>query len=250
MAYKKHNIVNSQFVHIEQTPASIGYRMLAYFIDFVIIGFYYTGLFTFEKFLSGLSDFDVGVFVLVVILLLPVFYHPIFEQLFNGCSPGKAAVGIRVVTLNGQSVPITSSVLRWLLGFLDFDAGFFGLVVMICNKRNQRLGDLAAGTIVIKEGKYHHAIDHLQIFTSISEKYQPTYPFAAELTWGQVSFINKTAVPRGKSLARGSLRWENIQLLAKKIASINNIEYDPENANSFLLTLVNDYNYYTWHDNV
>ena len=97
---------------------------------------------------SGMGPILIGYFALVW------GYGAFFEGLFNGQTPGKRGVGIRVVS--DQCVPITGAqaVLRNLVGSVDglFPFCFLtGLTSMVLTNKFQRLGDLAAGTMVIVE---------------------------------------------------------------------------------------------------
>lgn len=249
MAYHKHNIVNGQYVHIEQTPASIGHRIGAQLIDTLLIyGYYNIAVIVFGS-ISIVSAWDMT--IVAIVLLIPIFYTPACEQLFHGATIGKRAFHMRVVMQSGEPVTIGASILRAMLCLIDIDFLYAGLLVMFCNKRNMRLGDLAAGTIVIKEStSAHQVINPLRQFTYLSEKYQPTYPFAAELTWGQIDFINHT-MRRTPTAKFAPNQKENIAMLAQKIASKYNITgLTSETYNRFLRTIVADYNYYTWNDTV
>jgi len=73
-----------------------------------------------------------------------------FEVLGNGQTPGKRAVGIRVVSHDGLSINVSQSILRNLIRAIDAAPPFLpGVVSMVLTTRMQRLGDLAAGTIVV-----------------------------------------------------------------------------------------------------
>ncbi len=82
-------------------------------------------------------------------------YYPFFELRNNGQTPGKKAHGIRVIGSNGQKVRLFSSLLRNFLRIADFVPFFFlaGLFSSLMTHRNQRLGDIFAGTVVIREEK-------------------------------------------------------------------------------------------------
>lgn len=81
-------------------------------------------------------------------------YPVAFEVLARGQTPGKRAVGLRVVNLDGTPVVPSASVVRNLLLAADLLPFFYltGVVAMLCNARFQRLGDLAAGTLVVHVG--------------------------------------------------------------------------------------------------
>ncbi len=92
---------------------------------------------------------------LMVLLLFVVTwgYYVFFELVWNGQSPGKRVMGIRVMTTGGQAITLTHSLIRNLVRLVDMlpTSYALGIVVMLLNSRAQRLGDLAAGTVVVKE---------------------------------------------------------------------------------------------------
>jgi uncharacterized RDD family membrane protein YckC len=82
-------------------------------------------------------------------------YFIVFELLWNGQTPGKRLAGIRVVRTDGNPAGLIEIVVRNLVRIVDFlPAGYgIGLIAMFCNRQARRLGDFAAGTLVIKERK-------------------------------------------------------------------------------------------------
>ena len=68
----------------------------------------------------------------------------------------------------------------------------FGLLVVLLNKNNQRLGDLAAGTMVIKEQNYRKIHVSLDEFDYLTQNYHPVYPQSADLSLEQVNVITRT----------------------------------------------------------
>jgi uncharacterized RDD family membrane protein YckC len=80
-------------------------------------------------------------------------YDICFETLASGRTPGKRVVGLRVVTRGGAPVRFMTSAIRNLLRLVDILPGTYlvGIVFIVATGRNQRLGDLAAGTIVVRE---------------------------------------------------------------------------------------------------
>lgn len=77
----------------------------------------------------------------------------VFEITMNGQSLGKRALGLRVIKVHGYPISFSDSVIRNLVRIVDFLPLFYGagLLAMLLNKNWQRLGDLAAGTLVVKE---------------------------------------------------------------------------------------------------
>ena len=142
-------------VAIELTLAGLGSRMAAHLLDWLLRGVVLVAL----MLLSALApaDVDVGgwwVALVTVISFLLVFgYDVLFEVAAGGRTPGKRWTGIRVVDRNGGPVGFVTSVIRNLLRLIDFLPGFYlvGVISVVVSGRNQRLGDLAAGTLVIRE---------------------------------------------------------------------------------------------------
>jgi uncharacterized RDD family membrane protein YckC len=98
--------------------------------------------------------------VLVAWFLLDWFYGGLFETFWNGQTPGKRVMGLRVLTVDGQPINALQAVLRNILRAVDglpampFPVYLVGLVACAMNDRFQRLGDLACGTIVVIETKH------------------------------------------------------------------------------------------------
>lgn len=105
----------------------------------------------------GLPEFR-GIYAAYsVIVYFLVFwgYYPIFEHFFDGQTPGKRKLGLRVVTADGGRVGFAASLARNILRVVDFLPVCFllGIVSILFSERHQRLGDLAAGTIVIRDAE-------------------------------------------------------------------------------------------------
>ncbi len=80
-------------------------------------------------------------------------YFILFEKIWNGQTPGKRMLGIRVVRDGGYPVELVGSIIRNLIRVLEFLVGFYALsaVSMVLSSENKRLGDYAAGTIVVRD---------------------------------------------------------------------------------------------------
>lgn len=80
-------------------------------------------------------------------------YFALFETYWNGQTPGKKFCKIRVIQQSGRQITFFEAMTRNLIRIIDMMPGFYliGVISMVCNRRNQRLGDLAAATIVIHE---------------------------------------------------------------------------------------------------
>lgn len=136
--------------------ASVGSRSVAILIDLLIQG----GALILLSFAAiSVAAVDLG-WVGFSIILLAVFavlfgYPTAFETFWRGRTPGKAAMGLRVVTVEAAPVEFRHAAIRAALGMLDFWASSGGVAVVsaLFTKRAQRLGDLAAGTLVVREGR-------------------------------------------------------------------------------------------------
>ena len=93
--------------------------------------------------------------LLLAMFLLEWFYPVLFEVLNRGATPGKTAMGLAVVEADGRPVGWSASTVRNFLRVADFlpFLYFSGLLSMLATRRFQRLGDLAAGTLVVHRGK-------------------------------------------------------------------------------------------------
>ena len=100
----------------------------------------------------GYVALAIGTLIISVVLL---GYYIFFESIWNGQSPGKRAMRLRVIGINGYPVTPFAVLIRNVLRLIDFLPAYYavGVIAMIANKNARRLGDLAAGTIVIKEGR-------------------------------------------------------------------------------------------------
>jgi uncharacterized RDD family membrane protein YckC len=125
---------------------------------------------------SGLSSlyFLIAVLVLVEFLLF-WGYFVLFETVWHGQTPGKRAGRLRVIRRDGQPVHAGEVMIRNLVRIVDFLPGFYGigLVTMFIDKDARRLGDFAAGTIVVREGEQTHLRD-VQV-SQVAQAAQPAY---------------------------------------------------------------------------
>lgn len=134
-------------IDLEAEPAGLVVRGLAFSIDFFI-----RAIILIILGLALLSAGEAGTgLVLIVWFLLEWFYPVFFEVLRSGQTPGKMKMGLRVVNDDLTPVGWGTSVIRNLLRWADFFPVLYtaGLATMAWSHRSQRLGDLAAGTLVI-----------------------------------------------------------------------------------------------------
>jgi len=134
---------------LEMRPAGVSARFSAYLIDFLI---YFAILFASLIVLSLMGRFGTGIFF-ILFFLIHWFYPVVFELGRSGATPGKRAMGLKVVMDNGLPITPAASITRNLLLVADFMPIFYGFasVSMLLRADGKRLGDLAAGTLVVHQ---------------------------------------------------------------------------------------------------
>ncbi len=146
-------------IHAVQTPEGVDLalrvagpvpRSLAWALDTGLQGGMVAGLYVAVSSLGGSEGLGMGLF-LIGLFGVAWFYPVLFEVTVHGQTPGKRALGLRVLQEDGTPVGWSSSVLRNFLLVADFLPLLYlaGLVSMLIDPSFRRLGDLAAGTIVV-----------------------------------------------------------------------------------------------------
>lgn len=233
-------IITGQFVRINQVPASLGERILARAVDYAILTVYLISTFYIMDTWGLYQHSGLALFFILTFFYLPALcYSLLFEVFNNGQSVGKRLLNIRVVKVDGSTPTLSSYLLRWLLYLFDVNlTGGLGIVIIIVTKNNQRLGDLAAGTMVIKENSYKKIQVSLDEFDYLSKDYRPYFPQAADLSLEQINIISKTLQSTNQE------RPKLIQQLSQKVLNTLSIKRPEMNDEQFLETLVRDYQYY------
>ena len=233
------DIITGRYVSITQTPAGLADRIIGRIIDMVAIVVYLISMtyLILEYISSSLSD--VMLFLMLALAVLPVvFYSFLCETFFHGQSLGKRIMKMRVVKADGSTPGVGDFLLRWMLLMIDLHFSCIGILPIICTRRNQRFGDLAAGTIVIKLQEYKKLHVSLDEFGYARRDYRPVYPEAARLSLGQADVISKTLYGSANFNAEQAAR------LSAKIQTMLGIKPSDGNDVRFLETLLHDYHYY------
>lgn len=150
-------LVTPEAVALDLDLAGLGSRMMAGLVDSAIQGVIVAAV------VFGLGSTDLGsglggtwgvVATLLLTFLVWYAYYPFFEMRWNGRSPGKTVMRMRVIKGDGQPIDLPASLIRNLIRIIDLLPSFYGVgaLVMLVTRRSQRLGDLAAGTVVVREG--------------------------------------------------------------------------------------------------
>jgi len=136
---------------LELRPAGISARCYAFLIDLLVR---LAILYAFE--IAAVATGGIGIaLTIILVFVLEWFYPVIFELSRWGATPGKRALGLRVVMDNGLPVTPAASLTRNLLRAADFLPLFYGFAVvsMLLRRDYKRLGDLAAATLVVYQPK-------------------------------------------------------------------------------------------------
>lgn len=226
-------IQTSQNIAIEQPVASVGERISATAIDYAIfIGYIFL--------IAVISGFiQIPELMAIFMALLP-FYHLFMELAMNGQSWGKKIMKIRVVKIDGTQAGFLSYFLRWIFRLIDigFLFGSVSVLTIILNGKGQRLGDIAAGTTVIrhKDSKVAETL-----YTRLPENFEMSFPEVSKLVAEDlytikevIQFLKKS----GRSMEALKMADHTKSVVQKKMG----IQKDMRSEN-FLFTVLRDYNY-------
>lgn len=234
------NIITGQYVRISQSPASIVSRIAAWIIDLIVIIIYFTGITYLMIKISPNFDNSLVWLAFVMIVYLPTYAYPLLcEVFFNGQSLGKRIMKTRVVKKDGSVPTLGDYVMRWLLFIIDGPSmGCLGIVFILLSKNSQRLGDMAAGTMVIKTNNYVHNRVSLSEFGYVSKDYKPFFPQAADLTLKQADVIKRCLLSEERQ------RIVRISRLALKVRNTLGVSHINMSDEMFLQAVLHDFQYY------
>ena len=159
-------IVTPEAVVLDFETAGVGSRCIAKLIDVII---QLTGLLVVSLILafgvgaSGAGGELATVLIAVTTFLILIGYPVISETLWNGKTVGKSVMGVRAVTREGAPIRFRHASIRGVIGIVEVYAfGFIAVITAALSRTNQRVGDMAGGTIVIRE---RTAVNHAVALT-------------------------------------------------------------------------------------
>ncbi|MDX8569139.1 MULTISPECIES: RDD family protein [Elizabethkingia] len=237
------DINTSQNVNISFDPASIGERILAFIIDNIIKIAYSVIIYIIIAYVFGFKLLKItdqwSLIAIFAIISLPVnLYTLLFESFMEGQTPGKRIMKIKVVKTDGYQASFGDYFMRWFFRIIDI--GIIGIITIVVNKHNKRLGDLAAGTAVITlKSKYN--INHT-ILVNLSQDYIARFPQVIALSDNDMRIIKENYVKAKNTFDQGI-----IKKLAEKIRQTTGITYNTQEITDqqFIAIVIQDYNYYT-----
>ncbi len=223
----------TQNVFIDYPVASVGDRILGYLIDRIILILYTVAIIAAMVSLEA----DMGYLWIIVLAFPWMFYNLLFEIFMDGQSPGKQVMKTKVVRLNGTPPSIGDYLLRWVFGFIDyyFLSGAIAVVFVAMGGKGQRLGDLVAGTSVVKLIEQEE-ITGKQVFVTPDESHVPTFTQVTQLKETDIELIQ-----RALEVNRDLGNIQPVMIATDKIKALLGIQTDLPPV-KFLYTVIKDYN--------
>jgi uncharacterized RDD family membrane protein YckC len=166
-------------------------------------------------------------------------YFIFFEWLMSGQTPGKRVVGIRVIKVGGYSLRFLDVLLRNLMRFVDFLPAFYGvgMVSLVMTGRCQRLGDLVAATLVVRQDPTHS--DDLVMSLPADFAGEPNLPPGrlAAVPSRLIDLAVEFVIQRNQLAAR--YRQQIAVELSNLIATVGGLPFDPtQSAEAYLSAVI------------
>jgi uncharacterized RDD family membrane protein YckC len=226
----------TQNVFIHYPLASVGDRILGYLLDRLILFLYTVALVT--LFIQVKMEV---VWVWMLTLGVPwLFFSLAFEILMDGQTPGKRAMNVKVIRLNGTPATLGDYLLRWIFSLVDFSilSGAIAVIVIAAGGKGQRVGDVVAGTSVVKliQQKEITAND---IFVSPAAEYTPMFTQVIHLNERDIELIQ-----RALEVNRDQGNSQPMMAVTERIKSMLGVQTDLPPV-KFLYTVVKDFQHLT-----
>jgi uncharacterized RDD family membrane protein YckC len=238
-------ITTSQNIDIDYEIAGLGARILARLIDWGVFIVILIAIISLKLTNAAGSKFlTTGIpIVMVIFAIFFVLYDLICEAFFNGQSVGKRIMKIRVISLDGAQPSLGQYLMRWIFRIVDFGITFQvgGLIAAVLTEKNQRIGDMVAGTVLVQTTP-STPFDQVA-FTPISDNYKPMFPEAGRLTNSEVVLIHE--VMRNFKISDNyPLVYNTATRFKQHLNIVSPVGMDDL---TFLQTLITDYNYAAIH---
>lgn len=225
----------AQNVFIDYPVASVADRILAYLLDLLILTLYFIALIA----LISQIKLDEGWLMILLFVVPYLFYSIAFEIFMNGQTPGKRAMNIQVVRIDGSPPTIGNYVVRWLFALIEFQlfSGVIAILTLLITGKGQRLGDVVGGTSVIKLIPQEEVTSR-SVFVHADEAYQPTFSQVIALREQDVELIQQAL-----EVNKTQNNPKPMLMAAERIKNLLGITTDMPTV-KFLYTIIKDYNHY------
>jgi uncharacterized RDD family membrane protein YckC len=232
-------ITTTQNIDLEYDLASVGERIVAWLIDLGIFIAYFILISIMIGF-SGIVYFiDKNPWITIFLSFPFVFYNLLCDIWLNGQTVGKKVMKIKVISLNGEQATIGQYMIRWLFRMIDIYV--YGLPAFICiivSEKKQRLGDMIAGTTLIKT--VPRSSMHQTIYVPTPEtNYTVSFPEVANLTDRDMQLVKEVILSVNKT-GNTVLAYQAAEKIKQTLGVQTNLE-----PLYFLQVLLADYNYLT-----
>ncbi len=230
------NIQTAQNVTIQYETASISDRIAAYLLDWIVLIGYVIVVLIILNYLTLLTNLNIYGLIFMIPALL---FDLLFEYYTDGQSVGKKLLSIKVVMLDGSQPGIGAYLLRWLLRLADItlSSGVLAIIVIAAGGKGQRLGDIAAGTCVVKLRNQSKLDNFTPIETQVN--YTPLYLQAIRLSDADAAIISDAL-----NMAIQQNNTALLETLAEKVSALLEVEKQ-HNSKEFIENVLKDYRYLT-----
>ena len=229
------SVQTAQNVNIGYETAGVGDRIIAFLLDALVWVAYIIIM------LWVLTEIGIESTAVMIAAYLPIFfYNLIMEVSFNGQSLGKMAMDIRVIKKDGSKPTLGGYIMRWIARIVDIalTSGGVAILMIVFGGEGQRLGDLAAGTTVVKLRKKIVVKSH-EILAKLDENHKVTFDEVIQLKGSDIKLI-QDALNMRKKLAMN----EPVVAITNRVKEILNVESDMPDV-KFLYTIIKDFEFLT-----
>jgi uncharacterized RDD family membrane protein YckC len=234
-------ITTSQNIDLEYDLASIGERILAWLVDVAVFVAYFILIAITISAVSNLGSFlDKNPWIGVFLSVPFIFYNLVCDIWLNGQTIGKRVMKIKVISLNGEQATIGQYMIRWLFRVVDiylFDA-LPAFICVIVSEKKQRIGDIVAGTTVIKTVPRSSLQQTIYVPTP-EINYTVSFPEVANLSDKDMQLVKEVIMSVNRT-GNAVLAYQAAEKIKQTLHITTNLE-----PLYFLQVLLADYNHVT-----
>jgi uncharacterized RDD family membrane protein YckC len=234
-------ITTSQNIDLEYDLASVGERLVAWLVDLAIFVAYFILIAIAISTVSNLgSFFDDNPWIAVSLSVPFIFYNLVCEVWLNGQTIGKRVMKIKVISLNGEQATIGQYLIRWLFRVVDIYLmdGLPAFICVIVSEKKQRIGDIVAGTTVIKTVP-RSTLQHTIYVRTPEINYTVSFPEVAHLSDKDMQLV-KEVIMNVNRTGNSVLAYHAAEKIKHTLKIVTNLE-----PLYFLQVLLADYNHVT-----